>query len=97
MANTLKRLNEISEEGEKAAENLAGYRAAKENIRAWKPVSFDDYRDGKLVDRDQPRRESRAKNSNHCWRRGVRQQISEGTSRLPRIRLGRTRDVNLTH
>lgn len=42
--------NEVSEDAQKATENLLGYRAAKERIRAWKSVSFEDYRAGRLID-----------------------------------------------
>lgn len=40
----------ISEQITKAQENYAGYVAAKARIRAWRPVSFEDFRTGKLLD-----------------------------------------------
>jgi len=40
----------ISNQGQKAAMNVLGYTAAKEKIREWKPVSFEAYRSGKVID-----------------------------------------------
>jgi hypothetical protein len=40
----------IVKNAQKAAMNVLGYTAAKEKIRDWKPISFEDYRAGKLLD-----------------------------------------------
>jgi hypothetical protein len=40
----------VSKQEEKAEENLGGYESSKAKIRQWKPVSFEDFRAGKLID-----------------------------------------------
>jgi hypothetical protein len=40
----------IARQEAKAKENLAGYELAIKNIRQWKPVSFEDFRAGRLID-----------------------------------------------
>ncbi len=40
----------ITKNSQKAALNVLGYTAAKEIIRKWKPISFEDYKAGKLID-----------------------------------------------